>query len=608
MGAEQGRTVHVVFVGNPNCGKTTLFNALTESNVKVGNWPGVTVEKIEGVIEVDDKTLHIIDLPGIYSLETYTTEEIITRRCLAEDEIDVIVNIVDATALERHLYLTLQLLKIEKPMILVLNMIDLVEKHQIFLDIDNLSGKLGGIPVVKVSAAKKTGLLKLIDLISVLKNQEGSGKQNIPVTYDEVKLIIKECWIRPADQRNVTDRVDFILMHPILGIPAFLLIMGIVFWLTFTVGDWLKEYVQMALTGISYVVSSSLQMLQSADWVEALVTDGIIAGVGVVITFLPNLIILFIAMAVMEDSGYMARVAYVMNEVMGSIGLSGKAFIPMLLGFGCTVPAIVATRILGSDKEKKAAMILLPFMSCSAKLPIYLLFSSIFFKSYAFLVVFFLYVFSFLSGLGIMFVLKRRRGSLEYQDLLIELPEYHLPDLLTVYVYVREKVVDYIFKAGSTIFAASVLLWVLLHMNWHGPVGDVSYSFAADIGKTLVPVLQPIGLGQWQLAVALIAGLSAKEVVVASFSVLFGIQNLSSAEGIYTFTQILSAMGIDHLQAFVFLLFCAFYTPCISALAMIRRETRSLWQTLGIGMMQIGIAWSISFLFYQLGRILSGIG
>lgn len=605
MVSEGKKEIHVAFVGNPNCGKTTLFNALTGSNIKVGNWPGVTMERVEGEVEVDGWNIHLADLPGTYSLESYTTEEQITRSSLENDQLDLIVNVVDATALERHLYLTLQLLQLGKPLVVVLNMVDMVQKQHILLDITKLSEQLGNIPVIAVSATKKYGFSDLFDTITKtagIKLQIDSRKRE--VSYDQVNRILDHCFEKPFNQNNLTDRVDRFLTHPVFGIPAFLLIMVGVFWMTFAVGDWLKEYVQIAVTWISEALRYGLTAMNAADWIVSLTVDGIAAGVGVVMTFLPNLIILFIAMAIMEDSGYMARVAYVMNEVMELVGLSGKAFIPMLLGFGCTVPAIMSTRILASEQEKKKAMLLLPFMSCSAKLPIYLLFTAVFFQKYAFLVISFLYIFSFLIGILMMYLLHMKDSESEGQVLLIELPEYRMPDLLTVYTYVREKIIDYVLKAGSTIFAASVLLWVLLHMNWHGPAANVADSFAAMMGTYLVPVLKPLGLGYWQIAVALIAGLSAKEVVVASFAVLFGIQNLNSAEGISYFSQLLGTLGFGQLNAFVFLIFCLFYTPCISALAMIKRETRSWRWMLRMGALQIVAAWGMSFLFFQLGRMI----
>ena len=414
------RPITVCFVGNPNCGKTTLFNAFTGAKLKVANWPGVTVERMEGETSYKGRKIRVIDTPGIYSLTSYTMEELVTRRCIEEDGVDVIVNVVDASSLERNLYLTMQLLELKKPVILALNMMDIIEERGMEIDLHRLPEMLGGIPVVPVSARKRTGLDVLMhavvhhyeegpqgvivrydreiedriqrveDLLrekypdltnlrwhaikmleydkEVLKDHPVELKQIVPRSfekeiinekYDYVESVIKECLFNKEEKSHMTDQVDKILTHPILGIPAFFGIMALVFFLTFTVGDFLKGYFEQGLELLSLGVLSGLHSAGASDWVISLVVDGALAGVGGILTFLPNIFILFLALAFLEDSGYMARVAYVMNETMGMVGLSGRAFLPMLLGFGCTVPAVMATRALENQRDRYHAVYVL---------------------------------------------------------------------------------------------------------------------------------------------------------------------------------------------------------------------------------------------------------
>lgn len=660
--ASSDREIRVGFVGNPNCGKTTLFNAFTGANLKVANWPGVTVERVEGSTSYKGRPIKVIDLPGIYSLTSYTIEEIVTRRCIEDGEVDVIINVVDASSLERNLYLTMQLLELKKPVILALNMMDIVEERGMEIDLHRLPEMLGHIPVVPVSARRRTGLDVLMHAVvhhyeegpqgvvirydneiegkikqieAILKAKYGEmenmrwhavklleedrevmadhpvdvshivsasyEKKIINEKYDYIEEIISECLFNKEEKAAATDNIDSWLTHPIWGIPIFLGIMAVVFFLTFTVGDFLKGYFEVGLEWFSGALLSLMTQLNVSGWLISLVVDGIVAGVGGILTFLPNIFILFLALAFLEDSGYMARVAYVMNEIMGRVGLSGKAFLPMLLGFGCTVPAVMACRSLASERDRRRTILITPFMSCSARLPIYVLFAEMFFPGRALLVAYSLYVIGLVMAILVAFILRKLDKSGAEDTLLIELPEYKTPNQRTVFIYVWDKVKDYLTKAGTTIFVASIVLWFVMNFGIHGYVSDVTASFAAVVGKALVPVLAPAGMGTWQIAVALISGLSAKEVVVSSFSVLYGISNINSASGMSALTKSLAVAGFGSASAYALMVFCLLYSPCVAAVATIKRETGSWKFTLGMMAFQILVAWCAAVLVYQLG-------
>ena len=650
MGVEKNQNeICVGFVGNPNCGKTTLFNAFTGANLKVANWPGVTVERVEGRTSYKGRPIRVIDLPGIYSLTSYTIEEIVTRRCIEEGEVDVIINVVDASSLERNLYLTLQLLELKKPVILALNMMDIVEERGMEIDLHRLPEMLGYIPVVPVSARKRTGLdvlmhavvhhyeeepqgvvvrydsrieekisriekilyakygemenmrwhaVKMLEKDKEVQNDhpvdvdhivgDGFEKKIINEKYDYIEEVIQECLFNKEERAAATDRIDSWLTHPIWGIPFFLGIMAVVFFLTFTVGDFLKGYFEVGLDWFSEAVFSFLTHIHASEGMTSLVVDGIVAGVGGILTFLPNIFILFLALAFLEDSGYMARVAY---ETMSRVGLSGKAFLPMLLGFGCTVPAVMASRALSSERDRRRTILITPFMSCSARLPIYVLFAGMFFPDHALIVAYSLYLIGLGAAILIAFGVHRMDRGDKEDTLLIELPEYKTPNGRTVWIYVWDKVKDYLSKAGTTIFVASIVLWFVLNFGPAGYISDVTESFAAMFGKILAPLLAPAGLGYWQVAVALISGLSAKEVVVSSFSVLFGISNINSAGGMGELMLSLSAMGFGGVNAYALMVFCLMYTPCVAAIGAIRRETRSWGFTLKLIGFQILAAW-----------------
>lgn len=692
--------LNIAFTGNPNCGKTTLFNAYTGANLKVANWPGVTVEKIEGKMKFHGQVFNLVDLPGIYSLSSYTLEEKLSREYILGDDIDVIVDVCDASSLERNLYLALQLIELGKPVVLALNMMDIVEERGMEIDMHRLPEMLG-IPVVPVSARKRTGLdilmhavehhvgrphditehhhhempmrehfddaaaaernysssvtlnskhhryamvysdeieekldivvamlrsnypdlqnyryyaLKLLEHDETVCRQypldlhgiadESYESQIINEKYDFIQEIIEEVLVNKEEKSAFTDKVDKVLTHSVFGVPIFLAIMALVFFLTFTVGDWLKGFFENWLESFSIAVSDLLSAVNASAVITSLVVDGVIAGVGGILTFLPNIFILFLALAFLEDSGYMSRVAYVMDGIMGKLGLSGRAFIPMLLGFGCTVPAVMASRALEDKRDRLKTILITPFMSCSAKLPVYVMLSEIFFAKYALVAAYSMYLIGFVVALVIAYIMSRTEKNKNTNDLLIELPEYKTPNTRTIAIYVWEKVKDYLTKAGTTIFLASVILWFILNFGIGGMVTDMSQSFGAVIGKWLVPIMSFAGLGYWQIIVALISGVAAKEVVVSSVTVLYGIGNISSKEGMSTLAKVLGADGFTALNAYSMMLFCLLYIPCIASIVTIKRETNS-WKTTFFAMaMQLGLAWGISTVFYQVGRMI----
>ncbi|MEG1291853.1 MAG: ferrous iron transport protein B [Lachnospiraceae bacterium] len=657
-------SIRVGFVGNPNCGKTTLFNAYTGANLKVANWPGVTVERVEGETVYKGQKLTLIDLPGIYSLTSYSIEEKVTRRCIMKDEVDVIINVVDASALERNLFLTMQLLELGKPVILALNMMDIVEERGMEIDLHRLPEMLGGIPVVPVSARKRTGLDVLMhavvhhyeeghradvvtyqnyleDKITILQEQvkikygitknlrwhaikllakdveitkqypildsnlldRSYEKDIINQKYDYIEEIIEDTLFYKSEKSAFTDKVDAVLTHAVWGMPIFFGVMAIVFFLTFFVGDSLKGIFEVFLTWFSQSMLHVLEEVQVTPWLISLVVDGIIAGVGGILTFLPNIFILFLALAFLEDSGYMARVAYVMDGLMGKIGLSGKAFLPMVLGFGCTVPAIMATRALEQEKDRRRTILITPFMSCSARLPIYVLFAGMFFGRYAMFAAFSMYVIGLLIAMIVALILHKTEKPSKHQTLLIELPEYKVPNARTIAVYVWEKVKDYLTKAGTTIFIASILIWFLLNFGAHGLTSEVSESFGAMVGHWMEPILAPAGLGMWQIGVALISGISAKEVVVSSFCVLFGIGNVNSSAGMMELTNQLAAVGFGPLNAYCMMIFCLLYVPCAATIGTIKKETHSLKFTLEVIGFQLLMAWGMATLIFQIGSL-----
>ena len=676
------RVINVGFIGNPNCGKTTLFNAYTGANLKVANWPGVTVEKKEGRTTYKGQEFKLIDLPGIYSLTSYTMEEKVSRECIMSDEVDVIVDVVDASSLERNLYLTLQLIELGKPVVLALNMMDVVEERGMEIDLHRLPEMLG-IPAIPVSARKRSGLEILMHAVAHhneyakpgpfihhhpektghrhdhhneyamvyddviedkidaviekyrakypdMKNmrwhaikaleQDQSVLERYPADleaivdrsyekdiinekYDFIEEVIEETLVNKSEKEERTERADRFMTGKWLGLPIFLFIMALVFFLTFAVGDWLKGYFETGLELFSNFVSNGLQSVGTSPLLESLIVDGIISGVGGILTFLPNIFILFLALAFLEDSGYMARVAYVMDDIMGHLGLSGRAFLPMLLGFGCSVPAVMASRALEHKKDRLKTILVTPFMSCSARLPIYVLFSSMFFGKYAMLACYSMYLLGIVIAILTAYIISKIDGSKAEHALLIELPEYKAPNARTIAVYVWEKVKDYLTKAGTVIFFASIVMWLLLNVGPSGFVTDITESFGAVIGKAIVPFFKPLGLGYWQIVVALISGIAAKEVVVSSCSVLFGIQNITTSHGMDSFVAALGAMGFGAANAYALMVFCLLYVPCTATIATIHREVGSAKVTAGIVLFQLAVAWVVSFIAFHVAGL-----
>jgi ferrous iron transport protein B len=675
----------VGFVGNPNCGKTTLFNAYTGAKLKVANWPGVTVEKKEGAMKYHSHRFRLVDLPGIYSLTSYTMEEKLTRQFILDSEVDVIVDVADASTLERNLYLTLQLIELGKPVILALNMMDIVEERGMEIDLHRLPEMLG-IPCIPVSARRRTGLDILMHTVAHHKKKchdigfshqhphnEGESKHihshhkeyvmvysdeiedkidelinrlieggfetnnyrwyaikllehdpeiieatGIDLTgiadhsyeadiihqkYDFIDEIIEECLVNKSHKAELTDKVDHILTHQIFGLPIFLGIMALVFFLTFTIGDLMKGLFEIGFNSISGWAASGLEYIGANHVLTSLIVDGIIAGVGGILTFLPNIFILFLALAFLEDSGYMARVAFIMDGLMGKLGLSGRAFIPMILGFGCTVPAVMASRALEDVRDRRRTVLITPFMSCSARLPIYVLFSEMFFGNYAMFAAFSMYIIGLVIAVLSAFVMHKFNGKGKVSPLLIELPEYKTPNKRTIIIYVWDKVKEYLTKAGTTIFLASIIIWVILNFGPTGMVEDMSHSFGASAGRILSPLLIPAGLGMWQIVVALISGLAAKEVVVSSFSVLFGIANINSADGMNSLVHILSSQGFGAINAYALMVFCLLYTPCVATIAVVKRELKS-WKWTAISIFfQLFVAYLVAVIVYQVGSL-----
>ena len=656
------KEINVAFAGNPNCGKTTLFNAYTGARLKVANWPGVTVEKKEGRMKFNSASYKLVDLPGTYSLTSYTMEERLTRDYLINGGADVIIDVADASSLERNLYLTLQLIELGKPVVLALNMMDIVRERGMKIDLHRLAEMLG-IAVVPVCARQRSGLEELMSaaadfrlhrgkclpvysdgienkleiVISILRKKYPDLRnlrwyalrllehdeellQRYPVDlsgiaddsleselinerYDFIGKVIAEVLVNKEEKSAATDRIDAVLTHRFFGLPIFLLIMAAVFFLTFTVGDLLKGYFELGIEGIGRGADMLLRRVGAGAMMRSLVTDGIIAGVGGVLTFLPNIFMLFLALAFLEDSGYMSRVSYIMDRIMGRLGLSGRAFIPMLLGFGCSVPAVMASRALEDINDRKKTMLVTPFMSCSARLPVYVLLSRMFFGKCAFFAAYSMYLIGAVTAAVALLVMSRTK-RLKSSDLLIELPEYKTPNLRTIVIYVWEKISDYIEKAGTTIFAASVILWVLLNFNAHGMTDEMGGSFAAQIGHLLAPCLVPAGLGYWQIAVALLSGIAAKEVVVSSMGVLFGVANVAAPEGMAALSGALGAMGFGAANAYSMMLFCLLYVPCMATIATLKREACSAKFALGAALLQLGTAWVVSTVFYRLAMLI----
>ena len=551
----------VALLGNPNVGKTTLFNALTGSNQRVGNWAGVTVDRKEGTF--DD--VKIVDLPGIYAMDTYSNEEKVSKEFLETGDVDVILNIIDASNIDRNLYLTTQLKTFKKPIILAVNMIDVAEKKGIKIDYDKLS-ELLQVTVIPIQASKELGINEIKEAIksdNFLKSQDDNNYHfsSEKEAYDFISSILEKCnKTENPEHETLKDKLDNILLNPWLAYPIFFITMALIFQVTFS---WIGQPLSDLLDGFlndTIIPFASNMLSNSSPWFSSLIIDGIISGVGGILVLLPIILSLFTCITILEDSGYMARVAFLMDKVMRKMGLSGKAFIPMIVGFGCSVPAIMTARTLESEKDRKLTALLVPLMSCNARLPVYSVFAAVFFPNSIGLVVASLYFLGILLAfiMGILF--KNTLFKKDEEPFLIELPEYKLPSFKNIINQLYEKGKSFIIKAGTLIFAMSVVLWFLSNFNFSG-MTDVNSSILSSIGGFLAPVFKPLGFGNWQASVSLLTGLIAKETVVSSMSVIFG-GNLS----------VLLPLHFTALSALSFLVFVFLYTPCITVLVTLKKN------------------------------------
>ncbi len=658
-------------VGNQNCGKTTLFNQLTGSNQHVGNFPGVTVDSKEGVMR-GAKGCSVVDLPGIYSLRPYTAEEIVTRDFILNQKPDGIINIVDATNIERNLYLTLQLLEMQIPMVLALNMMDEVRGNGGTIDVQKMSDELG-IPVVPIAAAKNEGIEELVDsavraartrtlpkrvdfcddgpvhrcihavshliedhaqaagmarrfaatkliegdedIISrLLLNQnelemvehsivemedEGKLDRNAAIAsmrYDYIERLCSKTVVKCRESREHlrSVRIDRVLTNKYAALPIFVGIMLLIFWLTFdVVGAGLQDLLALGISRLSAVVDHGLTAYGMNPVVHSLIIDGIFAGVGSVVSFLPIIVVMFFFLSILEDTGYMARVAFVMDKLLRKIGLSGRSFVPMLIGFGCTVPAVMATRTLPSARDRRLTILLTPFMSCSAKIPIYAVFTAAFFPQHAVLTMALLYFGGMVVGVLISLLLNHTVFRGNPVPFVMELPNYRLPTLKSVAMLLWDKARDFLQRAFTVIFVATLAIWFLesfdLHLNF---VTDSSRSLLASVGRILAPVFRPLGFEDWRVTTALITGFTAKEAVVSTLGILTGAgtEHLSAAlSGLFT-----------PLSAVSFLTFTLLYTPCVAAIAAIGRELGGRLRGAVVAVFQCVVAWCVAAGLYQL--------
>lgn len=584
-------------LGNPNVGKTTLFNNLTGSNQHVGNWAGVTVERKEGYI---NSNIKVVDLPGIYAMDTYSNEEKVSKEFLKNEQVDVIINIVDASNLNRNLYLTYQLKEFKKPIILVLNMMDIARNKGLNINIESLE-KLLNVKVVPVSASKSENISQLIDEI---KNKNYSSyidarKYNFlneKETYSYIEDILGKCISTKNTSKNsFTETLDKILLNKFLAYPIFFLLLFLIFKLTFSwVGQPLADLLDGFLADSFTPYVNDILLANSSPWFKSLIVDGIIGGVGAILVFLPVILSLFLGISILEDSGYMARAAFIMDKGMRTMGLSGKAFIPLIIGFGCSVPAVMSARTLESEKDRRLTALIVPLMSCNARLPVYALFASVFFNGKETIVVFSLYLLGIILAFIVGLTFKSTIFKKEEEPFIIELPEYKLPKLSILLKHTLEKGKGFVKKAGTLIFSISVIIWLLSNFNTSGYLGieNINDSFLAYIGRIIAPLFTPLGFGTWQNAVSLLTGLLAKEVVVSSMGVIYG-NNLEAQ----------LAVVFNTISAYSFLVFVLLYTPCASVIATMKKEFGTKMAIFSVSY-QLILAWFISFLAYTIGNLL----
>ncbi len=671
-----GQTIKLALVGNQNCGKTTLFNQLTGSNQRVGNFPGVTVDRKDGFIK-NHKEAVVTDLPGIYSLSPYTSEEVVTREFILNEKPDAIINILDATNIERNLYLTMQLLELNIPMVLALNMMDEVKLNSGSIDINTIEKTLG-VPVVPISASKNEGVSELVEhILYVAKYKLKPGrvdfcpntgldngalhrcihavahliedhcqKNNLPIRFcstkivegdklilEKLKLDFNEIstlnsMIKQMENESNKDRVsaladmrfkfieelcnktvvkpkeslehirsvkaDKILTGKYTAIPAFLSILGIIFYLTFgVIGKFLSDLLELGISSFTNLVDTLLTSYNINPFIHSLIIDGVFSGVGSVLSFLPIIVVLFFFLSILEDSGYMARIAFVMDRLLRKIGLSGRSFVPMLIGFGCSVPAILSTRTLPSERDRKMTILLTPFMSCSAKLPIYAFFTAFFFKKHQALVMVLMYVIGIL--VGILFALTLNKSAYKGNPVpfVMELPNYRLPSYKNVLNLIWDKAKDFLTKAFTIIFLATIIIWFLQTFDMRlNIVSDSSQSILAHLGGLISPIFRPLGFDDWRISTALITGFTAKESVVSTLTVLIN-GNLNTLNTIFT-----------PFSSFVFLVFTLLYTPCVAAIGAVKREIGRNGALIVV-IAQCLIAWLVAFAVNILGHLLN---
>ena len=664
----------IALLGNPNAGKTTLFNALTGSNQHVGNFPGVTVEKKEGQIKgAPDFTL--VDLPGIYSLSPYTAEEVVTRDFLLEQKPSAVINIVDATNIERNLYLTVQLMELGVPVVVALNMMDEVRANGDSIDVRVLSKGLG-LRVVPISASKAEGVDALLEQVRALAEQGDRSKAldlcagevhkaihsvahiiedhaqaaGLPMRYAATKVVegdeptlaqlqlheaekdiihhivedmeknlgtdreaaladmryafIEELCFKAvhrsghSKEQERSERIDRVLTHKVWAIPIFLAVMVAVFVLTFgVIGAALSDWFSMGIDGLTGLLDQGLTALHINQAIHSLLIEGVCAGVGSVLSFLPTIVVLFFFLSILEDSGYMARVAFVMDKLLRKIGLSGRSFVPMLIGFGCSVPAVMATRTLASERDRRMTILLIPFMSCSAKLPIYSLITAAFFPRHAGLVMSGLYVLGILCGILYGLLLKKLFFKGKPVPFVMELPAYRFPSPKTVLLHCWEKAKDFLVKAFTIIFMASIVIWILQSFDLRlMMVSNSADSMLADIGRLLAPVFAPLGFGDWISATALVTGLTAKEAVVSTLAVLV------SGGDVAALPSILASLYTP-LEGLAFVCFTLLYMPCVATMAAVRREVGA-GRALVYMLTQTAVAWVVGCLVFQVGSLL----
>lgn len=706
--------------GNPNCGKTTLFNELTGSNQYVGNWPGVTVEKKGGKLKSHGDDITVVDLPGIYSLSPYSAEEMVTRNFVMEEAPDVILDIVDATNLERNLYLTLQLAELGRPLIVALNMMDMLKSRGLEIDVQKMEHLLG-MPIVPISASRGKGVRELIDrtyhegvehqettlspfdeerlaarihklyggnayiehqlhdrrdhhgkeylsthvideiyapdvlqailrieeiiepicmkkkmalrwsavkiidddtpTLEALELSDGEahlideiirgleavyGDRDMIIADQKYKFICRVCQqcvthLKKPGELTLSDKVDAIATNKYLALPLFAGIMLLVFFITFgPLGSWMTNGLDDLISHhFSPWVAQSLTGLGAQDWIVSLICDGVIAGVGSIVSFFPQILLLFLFLSILEDSGYMARAAFIMDKLLHKTGLSGRSFVPMLMGFGCSVPGVMAARTLENERDRRMTIMLTPFMSCSAKMPVYALFIAAFFPRHRGLVVFGLYATGLIVAIICAMILKKTVLKGGHAPFVMELPPYRLPTLKTLWMHMYDRIKDFVIRAGTILFAASVAIWFLRSFDSSFHLlseSEVDRSILSSIGKAIAPVFRPLGFGVWQAAVALLTGLLAKETVVGTLTILYHPATDAAM------SQILQGI-FSPVAALSFLVFVLLYMPCVAAFSAIRREMNSWKRAIGTVTFQTVVAWVVAFMVYQFGTL-----